>query len=86
MEAPRRPRRRASRPIPRSPTTRRSESTRRIVKQIGRHLVVLQDGRLFSADLGTGAGAPLRLADRIDVYRSPQNAASWYDEMLVQGD
>ncbi|HKR24682.1 MAG TPA: beta-propeller domain-containing protein [Allosphingosinicella sp.] len=57
-----------------------------IVKQIGRHLVVLQDGRLFSADLGTSAGAPLRLADRIDVYRSPQNAASWYDEMLVQGD
>ncbi len=57
-----------------------------IVKQIGRYLVVLQDGRLFSADLGTGAGAPLRLADRLDVYRSPQQAASWYDEMLVLGD
>ena len=57
-----------------------------IVKQIGRYLVVLQDGRLFSADLGTGAGAPLRLADRIDVYRSPRQAASWYDEMLVLGD
>jgi len=57
-----------------------------IVKQIGRHLIVLQDGRLFSADLGNGAGAPLSLADRIDVYRSPANAASWYDEMLVLGD
>ncbi|MGZ8336914.1 MAG: beta-propeller domain-containing protein [Allosphingosinicella sp.] len=57
-----------------------------IVKQIGRHLVILQDGRLFSAALGERAGAPLRLADRIDVYRSPENAASWYDEMLVLGD
>ncbi|HTU13292.1 MAG TPA: beta-propeller domain-containing protein [Allosphingosinicella sp.] len=57
-----------------------------IVKQIGRFLVVLQDGRLFSADLGTAPGAPLRLADRIDVYRSRARAASWYDEMLVFGD
>ncbi|MEA3011814.1 MAG: hypothetical protein QOD42_359 [Sphingomonadales bacterium] len=57
-----------------------------IVKQIDRFLVVLQDGRLFSADLGDGAGAPLRLADRIDVYRNRANAASWYDEMLVFGD
>lgn len=57
-----------------------------IVKQVGHYLVVLQDGRLFSADLGDGPGAPLRLADRIDVYRSPETAASWYDEMLVLGD
>jgi hypothetical protein len=57
-----------------------------IVKQIGRFLVVLQDGRLFSADLGAGEGAPLRLADRIDVYRSREKAADWYDEMLVHGD
>jgi hypothetical protein len=57
-----------------------------IVKQVGRFLVILQDGRLFSADLGAGTGAPLRLADRIDVYRSPATAASWYDEMLVLGD
>lgn len=57
-----------------------------IVKQIGHYLVVLQDGRVFSVDLGQGAGAPLRLADRIDVYRSQQTAASWYDEMLVLGD
>jgi hypothetical protein len=57
-----------------------------IVKQIGRFLVVLQDGRLFSADIGEGEGAHLRLADRVDVYRSPASAASWYDEMLVLGD
>ncbi|THD36054.1 MAG: hypothetical protein E7773_08955 [Sphingomonas sp.] len=57
-----------------------------IVKQIGNYLVVLQDGRVFSVDLGPGEGAPLRLADRIDVYRSEEKAASWYDEMLVLGD
>jgi hypothetical protein len=57
-----------------------------IVKQVGRFLVILQDGRLFSADLGEAAGAPLRLADRLDVYRSPSSAADWYDEMLVFGD
>src|SRR5687768_5176804 len=57
-----------------------------IVKQVGRFLVILQDGRLFSADLGSAAGAPLRLADRTDVYRSPATAADWYDEMLVLGD
>ncbi|HEU0135242.1 MAG TPA: beta-propeller domain-containing protein, partial [Allosphingosinicella sp.] len=57
-----------------------------IVKQVGRYLVMLQDGRLFSADLGAGSGARLRLADRVDVYRSPATAADWYDEMLVLGD
>jgi hypothetical protein len=57
-----------------------------IVKQIGRFLVILQDGRLFSIDTGEGVGAPLRLADRINVYRSPETAAAWYDEMLVLGD
>ncbi|HEX8366660.1 MAG TPA: beta-propeller domain-containing protein [Allosphingosinicella sp.] len=56
-----------------------------IIKQIGRFLVVLQDGRLFSADLGAEEGAFLRLADRIDVYRSAATAADWYDEMLVLG-
>ncbi|HEX8625164.1 MAG TPA: beta-propeller domain-containing protein [Allosphingosinicella sp.] len=57
-----------------------------IVKQVGRYLVMLQDGRLFSADLGAQAGASLRLADRTDVYRNPSTAADWYDEMLVLGD
>lgn len=41
-----------------------------IVKQIGRFLVVLQDGRLFSADLGEGASARLRLADRTDLSKT----------------
>lgn len=57
-----------------------------IVKQVGRHLVVLQDGRLFSAQLGQLPGWPLWLSDRIDVYRNPATAADWYDEMLVLGD
>jgi hypothetical protein len=57
-----------------------------IVKQIGRHLVMLQDGRVFAVDLGTAAGDAMRLTDRIDVYRSEAKAASWYDEMLVLGD
>jgi hypothetical protein len=57
-----------------------------IVKQIGRFLIVLQDGRLFSADLGGSSGPPLRLAGRIDVYRSRDTAADWYDEMLVIGN
>jgi hypothetical protein len=57
-----------------------------IVKQIGRFLIVLQDGRLFSIDLGEAEGAPLRLAGRIDVYRTAEKAASWYDEMLVAGN
>lgn len=56
-----------------------------IVKQIGRHLVVLQDGRVFSVDLAREGERP-RLADRIDVYRNEDVAASWYDEMLVLGD
>lgn len=60
-----------------------------IVKQIDRFLIVLQDGRLFSVDTGTAPGAPLRLADRANVYRSVRpdyDDAVWYDEMLVQGD
>lgn len=56
-----------------------------IVKQVGRFLVTLQDARLFTIDLGTEEGAPLGLADRIDVYRSKDKAAEWYDEMLVHG-
>lgn len=57
-----------------------------IIKQIGRYLVVLQDGRVFTVDLGKAAGDPMRLAGRIDVYRDEDSAASWYDEMLVFGD
>lgn len=52
-----------------------------IVKQIGRFLLVLQDGRIFSVD--TGKGDTLRLVDRINIYRESASGV-WYDEMLVQ--
>jgi hypothetical protein len=52
-----------------------------IVKQYGRFLIVLQDGRLFSIDMGSRA-AELKLADRIDVYSSAK-AEAWYDELLI---
>ena len=52
-----------------------------IVKMIGRFVIVLQDGRLFSVDTGDGAGE-LTLVDRADVYRS-RGADTWYDEILV---
>lgn len=55
-----------------------------IVKQSGRFLLILADGRLFSVDTGND-GDSLQLADRIDVYRSA-GADTWYDEMLIQGD
>jgi len=55
-----------------------------IVKQYGRFLIVLQDGRLFSVDTGATVGE-LRLADRIDVYSSA-NTGTWYDELLVHGN
>lgn len=60
-----------------------------IVKQIDRFLIVLQDGRLFAVDTGAGQGAPLRLTDRLNVYRQvpgDRNQGTWYDEMLVLGD
>lgn len=55
-----------------------------IVKQVGRFLIVLQDGRLFSADTDAPGGG-LALADRVNVYASPDDD-TWYDEMLVFGD
>jgi hypothetical protein len=53
-----------------------------IVKQIGRFLVVLQDGRLFTVDTGAAAGE-MRLVDRMNVYRRA-DYDTWIDEMLVQ--
>ena len=50
-----------------------------IVKRIGKHLVVLQDGRLFSVDMEA-----LKLSDRKDVY-APSTRGAWYDEILVTG-
>ncbi len=52
-----------------------------IVKMIGRFLIVLQDGRLFSVDTGASADQ-LALVDRANVYRS-SGASTWYDEILV---
>ncbi|MEA3017696.1 MAG: hypothetical protein QOI38_2418 [Sphingomonadales bacterium] len=56
-----------------------------IVKQVGRFLLVLQDGRIFSIDTGADGGGGLALADRFNVYRSAEDDG-WYDEMLVFGD
>lgn len=55
-----------------------------IVKRIGDHLVILQDGRLFSVDLGDSIGA-MRVSGRTNVYTNPDDDA-WYDEMVVNGD
>jgi hypothetical protein len=65
-----------------------------IVKQIGDHLLVLQDGRIFAVNIKT-----MQVTDRADVYRHLNKdrkksnqweddfeGANWYDEMLVQGD
>ena len=56
-----------------------------IVKQIGHHLLVLQDGRIFVIDIRGGDGRRLALADRMNVYRDARHHM-WYDEMLVFGD
>lgn len=55
-----------------------------IVKQHGRHLVVLRRGRLFTLEVG---GDKLRAAASIDVFGpgiDPEG--TWYDEMLIAGD
>lgn len=57
-----------------------------IVKNLGRYLITLKEGRLFVADTGLRAGDPLRLTDRMNVYTSPETSADWYDEMLVSGN
>lgn len=56
-----------------------------IVKQIGRFLIVLQDGRLFVVDTRDGDAAGLSLASRTNVYRSP-NQDTWFDELLTSGN
>jgi len=55
-----------------------------IVKMVGRFLVVLQDGRLFVVDTRPGGQQSLALANRTNVYRSP-NQDTWYDELLISG-
>lgn len=56
-----------------------------IVKQIGRYLIVLQDGRLFVVNTRTNDEARLSLVGRTNVYRAA-NADTWYDEVLVSGN
>jgi hypothetical protein len=56
-----------------------------IVKQIGRHLLILSDGRIFVIDTRPRGRPGLALVDRIDVYRDPE-VDTWYDEMLVFED
>ncbi len=55
-----------------------------IIKQIGKHLIILQDGRLFVTDIMPEGQPGLKLADRANVYRS-SNEDTWYDEVLVAG-
>lgn len=55
-----------------------------IVKLIGDHIIVLQDGRLFSIGVGDAKGG-LKLADRANVYVNADDDA-WYDELLVSDD
>lgn len=55
-----------------------------IVKLIGDHLVLLQDGRLFTVSLNSASGEPPELIDRINVYTGATERA-WYDEILVRG-
>jgi len=52
-----------------------------IVKLYENFLIVLQDGRLFSVDLGEDASA-LRFVDRINIYTSADDD-TWYDELLI---
>ena len=56
-----------------------------IVKQVGRFLIVLQDGRLFVIDTRDGQAPGLSLASRTNVYRSP-GQDTWFDELLTSGN
>ena len=56
-----------------------------IVKQVGRFLVVLQDGRLFVTDTRPNGEPGLTMVARANVYRTPEDNA-WFDEMLISGN
>lgn len=85
----------ASAPVTSSPTSGEASSITNvqtqgvdeggIVKQIGRFLIVLQDGRLFVVDTRPNGQAGLALANRTNVYRHA-NADTWYDEVLTSGN
>lgn len=56
-----------------------------IVKQINHYLLILQNGRIFVADIQASKAGKIELADRINAYLDSADDA-WYDEMLVFGD
>lgn len=55
-----------------------------IVKQHGRHLVVLRRGRLFSIDVQGGALRKVSAVDAFGPGFDPKQG--WYDEMLISGN
>jgi hypothetical protein len=55
-----------------------------IVKQHGRHLVILRRGRLFTVDVG---GDRLKPVSMLNAYAPGAEAqGDWYDEMLISGN
>lgn len=55
-----------------------------IIKRIGRHLIVLMDGRLTAIDVRPNGQPGLALTDRMNVYRSTKQNV-WIDEILTFG-
>ena len=52
-----------------------------IVKLYKNYMVVMQDGRLFTVDIGAGKG-DMRRVDRADIYPDADHDA-WYDEVVL---
>lgn len=60
-----------------------------IVKLVGRYLVVLRRGRLFTIDLGDGTRGSRRITPRTALNAFGPEVdprGTWYDELLVSGD
>jgi len=54
-----------------------------IVKRIGDHIVVLRNGVLYSAFIGTERSPNMRLITKYKVQNNGEEHESWYDELLV---
>ena len=55
-----------------------------IVKNHGKHVVILRRGRLFTIDIGNNA---LKTIDHINAFAPDMKGnGAWYDEMLISGD
>ena len=52
-----------------------------IVKLYKNYMIVMQDGRLFTVDIGAGKG-DMRRVDRADIYPDEAHNA-WYDEVVL---